>query len=144
MARVRDHRPVLLLAMAWLAAAPVVVLHGPGASKVEVAPADHFFAVAVAALIAGAASIVLSVAGVRRGDGRTVLMSTAFSTMTGLLLVHGLSTPGMLVGMNGVVALSGGLSLPVGAALLALTALPSLRRPRNVRTLVVYQVALFV
>ncbi len=130
--------------MVWLAALPVVVLHGPGASKVEVAPADHFFAVGLAALIAGTASVVLSVAGARRGDGRTVLMSTAFSTMTGLLLVHGLATPGMIVDANGVVALAGGLSLPVGAALLALTALPSLRRPRNVRTLVVYQIALFV
>ncbi len=144
MARVRDHRPVLLIAMAWLAALPVVVLHGPGAAKVEVAPEAHFFAVAVAALIAGSASVALSVAGARRGDGRTVLLSTAFSTMTALLLVHGLATPGMIVGMNGVVALAGGLSLPVGAAILALTALPGLRRPRNVRTLVVYQIALFV
>ena len=130
--------------MVWLAALPVVLLHGPGASKVEVAPEDHFFAVGLAALIAGGASVVLSIAGARRGDGRTVLMSTAFSTMTGLLLVHGLATPGMLVGDNGVVALAGGLSLPVGAGLLALTALPSLRRPRNVRTLVIYQIALFV
>ena len=58
---------------------------------------------------------MLSVAGARRGDGRTVLLSTAFSTMTGLLLVHGLATPGMIVDDNGVVALAGGLSLPVGA-----------------------------
>ena len=35
--------------------------------------------------------------------------------------------------MNGMVALAGGLSVPVGAALLSLTALPSLRRPRSVR-----------
>ncbi|MEA2125675.1 MAG: hypothetical protein QOI80_2457 [Solirubrobacteraceae bacterium] len=130
--------------MLWLAALPVLLLHGPGGDKVTVAPGLHFAAVAVAAAIAGAAAVALSVAGARRGDGRTVLLSTAFSTMTGLLLVHGLATPGILVGMNGVVALAGGLSLPVGAALLALTALPGLRRPRDVRTLVTYQVALFV
>lgn len=130
--------------MAWLAAMPVVFLHGPGREAVTVAPELHFFAVAAAAGIAGAAAVVLTVFGARRGDGRTVLLSTAFSTMTGLLLVHGLATPGMLVGMNGVVALAGGLSLPVGAAILALTALPALRRPRNVRSLVVWQVALFV
>ncbi len=123
---------------------PVVFLHGPGRERVTVAPELHFFAVATAALIAGSAAVALSVAGARRADGRTVLLSTAFSTMTGLLLVHGVATPGMLVGTNGVVALAGGLSLPVGAALLALTALPGLRRPRNVRTLVIYQIALFV
>jgi putative nucleotidyltransferase with HDIG domain len=135
---------MLLLCVAWLAATPVVFLHGPGSDHVTVAPGAHFAAVAVAAFIAGSAAVVLTIAGARRRDGRTVLLSTAFSTMTALLLVHGLATPGVIVGMNGVVALAGGLSLPVGAALLALTALPALRRPRNVRTLVVYQIALFV
>jgi putative nucleotidyltransferase with HDIG domain len=130
--------------MLWLAALPVLFLHGAGGDKVTVDPTAHFVAVAVAAAIAGVASVILSVAGARRGDGRTVLLSTAFSTMTALLLVHGLATPGILVGMNGVVALAGGLSLPVGAGLLALTAVPGLRRPRNVRTLVIYQIALFV
>jgi putative nucleotidyltransferase with HDIG domain len=140
----RDQRPVLLFCMLWLAALPVLFLHGAGSEHVTVDPKAHFIAVGVAAGIAGAASVILSVAGARGEDGRTVLLSTAFSTMTALLLVHGLATPGILVGMNGVVALAGGLSLPVGAGLLALTALPALRRPRQVRTLVVYQVALFI
>ena len=35
-----------------------------------------------------------------------------------------LATPGFIVGPNGMIALAGGLSVPVGAALLALTALP--------------------
>jgi len=43
-----------------------------------------------------------------------MLMGTAFSTMTALLAVHGLTTPGVLVGGNGVIALAGGLSIPVG------------------------------
>ena len=58
-------------------------------------------------------------------------MGTAFSTMTALFAVHALSTPGFLVGKNGMIALAGGLSVPVGAVLLALTALPALRRPRR-------------
>ena len=82
MARVRDHRPILLFSMAWLAALPVVFLHGPGSEKVTVAPALHFFAVAAAATIAGAAAVALTIAGVRKRDGRTVLLGTAFSTMT--------------------------------------------------------------
>ncbi len=130
--------------MLWLAALPVLFLHGAGGEDVVVDGELHFAAVAVSAAIAGIASVILSVAGARRGDGRTVLLSTAFSTMTALLLVHGLATPGIIVGENGVIALAGGLSLPIGAGLLALTALPALRRPRRVRTLVIYQVALFV
>jgi putative nucleotidyltransferase with HDIG domain len=47
------------------------------------------------------------------------------------------------VGSNGMIALAGGLSVPVGAVLLALTALPALRRPANVRGLVALQVTLF-
>ena len=60
--------------------------------------------------------------------------------MTALFAVHALSTPGFLVGKNGMIALAGGLSVPVGALLLALTALPALRRPANVRGLVALQV----
>ena len=56
-------------------------------------------------------------------------MGMAFSTMTALFAVHALATPGFIVGPNGVIALAGGLSVPVGAGLLALTSLPALRRP---------------
>jgi hypothetical protein len=59
--------------------------------------------------------------------------------MTALLAVHGIATPGVLVGVNGVTKAAGGLSLPVGAALLALTALPALRRTRDIAPLVALQ-----
>ena len=87
---------------------------------------------AAAALAATVASVVLTIAGARRRDGRTVLLGTAFSTMTALLAVHGLATPGVLVGMNGVVAFAGAASLPAGALMLALSALPALRRPQRI------------
>ena len=38
-------------------------------------------------------------------DGRAILLGTAFSTTTALLAVHGFATPGVIVGMNGVIAL---------------------------------------
>ena len=76
------------------------------------------------AAITSVASLALSIAGARARDGRTVLMGMAFSTMTALFAVHALATPGFIVGMNGVIALAGGLSVPVGALLLSLTALP--------------------
>ena len=51
--------------------------------------------------------MALTIAGARRGDGRAVLIGTAFSSMAALLAVHGLTTPGFLVGDNGLVAFSG-------------------------------------
>ncbi len=46
--------------------------------------------------------------------------------------------------MNGVISLAGGLSIPAGAFVLGLTALPSLRRPGSVKPLLAAQAALFV
>jgi putative nucleotidyltransferase with HDIG domain len=138
------HRPLLLATMAAAAALPAVFLVGFGDRPIELAAPVHFGMVVSAAVLAAAASIGLSIVGARRSDGRTVLLSTAFSTMAALLLVHGLTTPSMLVGYNGVVALAGGISLPVGAAVLTFTALPSLRRPRRVGRLLAVQAALGV
>jgi putative nucleotidyltransferase with HDIG domain len=86
----------------------------------------------------------LTAAGVRARDGRVILLGTAFSTTTALLAVHGFATPGVVVGPNGVIALAGGASLPVGAVLLALTALPALRQPRRIAPLLVLQAVLAV
>src|SRR5262245_26868766 len=60
--------------------------------------------------------------------------------MAALLAIHGLATPGVIIGMNGVIAFTGGATLPVGGAVLALSALPALRQPRGIRALVVLQV----
>jgi putative nucleotidyltransferase with HDIG domain len=102
----------------------------------------HFTGVGLTALAAALAAVALTVAGARRRDGRTVLVGTAFSAMAALLALHGIATPGILVGMNGVVAFTGGATLPVGAAVLALSALPSVRRTRDVRPLLALQVVL--
>lgn len=102
----------------------------------------HFSGVGLTALAAAFAAIALTIVGARRNDGRTVIVGTAFSVMAALLALHGIATPGMLVGMNGVVGFTGGATLPVGAAVLALSALPSLRRPRSVRPLIMLQIVL--
>jgi putative nucleotidyltransferase with HDIG domain len=52
-----------------------------------------------------------------------------------LLALHGLATPGIILGFNGVVSFSGGATLPVGGAVLALSAFPVLRGPEGVRPL---------
>jgi putative nucleotidyltransferase with HDIG domain len=129
------------LAIAAVAVAPIAVVATVGSHHVMATPPLHFWLVAAAAGLAALASAALTVAGVRARDGRAVMLGTAFSTMTALLAVHGLATPGMLVGPNGVIAAAGGLGIPTGAALLALTALPSLRRPRRMRPLLALQAA---
>jgi HD-GYP domain-containing protein (c-di-GMP phosphodiesterase class II) len=136
------HRPALLVLMAAAAILPGAALEAFGNTAVAVGGGQHFAVVAVAALVAAAASAGLTRAGVRRRDGRTVLLGTAFSTMTAMLAVHGLATPGVLAGSNGVVAVAGGASLPVGAAVLALTALPGVRAIRRMGPLLALQAAL--
>jgi hypothetical protein len=121
------------------ACGPLAILHYFGREQVEVESWVHFGFLAFGSLAAATAALVLTIVGARRRDGRTVLLGTAFSVMTGILAVHGLATPGILTGPNGVIAFSGAAVLPVGGAILALSALPALRRPAAVRPLLVMQ-----
>ncbi len=132
-------RGLLALLAAWAVGLPAL-LHYVGGREAHVDAAVHFWLVAAGALAAAAASIALTVAGARARDGRTVLLGAAFSTMTALLAIHGIATPGILVGQNGVIALAGAASLPAGATVLALSALPALR----LRTVLALQVVLAV
>jgi HD-GYP domain-containing protein (c-di-GMP phosphodiesterase class II) len=108
-----------------------------GHEMVHFSPSLHFGLVALASAAAVAAAVTLMIAGAVRRDGRAVLVGGAFTVMSALLCLHGMTTPGILVGMNGVVAFTGGATLPVGAALLALSAVPRLSRSDAVRPLLV-------
>jgi hypothetical protein len=123
---------------------PVVLLVGFGHRMVMFGMAMHFVGVGVSALCATAVSLALTIVGVRRNDGRVVLIGTGFTVMSALLAIHGLATPGVLIGMNGVLALTGAATLPIGAAVLALSAAPPLRRPRSMGPLLALQALLFV
>ena len=90
------HRPGPLALLAASAVLPGAVLETFGSSTVAVSGRGHFALVGVAALVAAFASIGLTAAGVRRRDGQTTLLGTAFSTMTAMLAVHGIATPGVL------------------------------------------------
>src|SRR5829696_9382401 len=125
-----------------LAAAPAVVVAVLGRYMWMPPSEIHFGVVVAAAGIAAGAAAALTRAGWRAADGRAMLLGTAFSTMTALLTVHGLSTPGILIGPNGMIAFAGGLGIPVGTGLLALTALPALRRTRQVKPLLALQLSL--
>ena len=115
-------KPVVLPLACGLAAAltPFIAIRTFGDRHVMPGMYVHFIGVGVSALVAALASLTLTVVGARRNDGRTVIVGMAFSVMAALLAIHGLATPGVLVGMNGVISFTGGATLPVGAALLAL------------------------
>ena len=90
-----------------LATLPSLTINAFGQRHAHFTGQAHFSGVGLTALAAALAAIALTVVGARRRDGRTVLVGTAFSAMAALLALHGLATPGFLVGMNGVVGLHG-------------------------------------
>jgi HD-GYP domain-containing protein (c-di-GMP phosphodiesterase class II) len=124
-----------LLLVAAAAAIPAAALHFIADEPAGIPARDHLMIMAIGAWIAATASIGLLVAGARTNDARSVMAGGAFAAMTLLLALHGLATPDVLFAPNGVVALAGGLALPVGGALLTLAAMPAFNRARNVRTL---------
>ena len=145
MGHVLRRRTVSLLGLlAGCAVVPAGVVHLFGRNEVQIDGTVHFLPIAISAGLAAAAALVLTVFGARRGDGRAVLIGTAFSSMAALLSIHGLATPGFILGDNGVVAFSGALTVPVGGAVLALSAIPELRRPTAVRPLLWLQGALVI
>jgi HD-GYP domain-containing protein (c-di-GMP phosphodiesterase class II) len=124
-----------------VAAVPALVLYLLREHEVTWNGPRHCWLVGASALAALAAAALLTFRGARDRDARAVIAGGAFSTMAALLAVHGLSTPGVLVGANGVVSLSGGVTIPVGAGLLVLLGIPSLADPRRIRALLQLQLA---
>jgi putative nucleotidyltransferase with HDIG domain len=137
-----DKLAPLLVVGAALAAFPTAAGHFFGGDTVTFGGGVHFYGVGMTALAAAAAAIALTIIGARRRDGRTVLIATAFSVMAALLSLHGIATPYFLVGDNGVVSFTGGATLPIGGAILALSAIPRFRRPDGVGWLLALQGAL--
>ncbi len=123
---------------------PPALMHAWGDQPVEFSSAFHFWAVGASALVATIAGFALAWAGKRRHDARPALVGTAFTVMAALLVVHGLATPYFLVGENGVSSLTGAGTLPVGGAILALAAFPTVREHRNVSWIIRLQGALMV
>ena len=143
MTRLSGLRFVSALVIAAVAVVlPFLVLSTHGSHQVMLSGSFHFWVIWPAAAVATAAAVTLTVVGASRSDSRTVIMGTAFSVMAALLALHGISSPGVVVDMNGLVAFTGGATLPLGAIVLSLTALPSLQRPQSVRLLLVLQCVL--
>jgi len=145
MSRLLRQRTVSLLALlAACAVLPGAAIHFFGETSVQIDGKVHFLPIAISAGLAATAALALTIAGARRGDARSVVIGTAFSSMAALLSIHGLTTPGFIVGDNGLVSFSGALTLPVGGAVLALAAIPELQRPSAVRPVLALQATLIV
>jgi putative nucleotidyltransferase with HDIG domain len=122
-----------------LAVLPPALLHFLAHDQVAWGGVAHTLVVGASAGAATAAAIALTYAAARRGDGRSVMIGTAFAVMAALLVLHGLATPDVFFDDYGVVALSGGATIPVGGLLLAFCTLPVLRRPNAVKPLLALQ-----
>src|SRR5579884_2670653 len=122
-------RPLAPIAVLLCACAVVPVTALAVFGRVMVMPPMwvHFYGVGFSALAATAAAVVLTTIGAREEDSRTVIVGGGFALMAALLAVHGLSTPGVILGPNGLIALTGAATLPVGGIVLTLAALPPFR-----------------
>ena len=140
----RERLLPMLTVGAMAASLPAVVHVLFGDTKVTLTGEVHFYSVGFSAFAAAGAAFGLTLIGARRSDTRTVLVGTAFAVMASLLALHGFSTPGVWFGNNGVVAITGGATLPAGAVILALSILPLPRGLRSVRSLLILQGVLLV
>src|SRR3954451_1712630 len=104
----------------------------------------HFYGVGFSAAAAMAAAAAVTWYGARQGDVRTVVVGGGFSLMAALLAVHGLSTPGMLIGNNGLIAVTGAATLPAGGIVMALSALPQFASARAIPRVIAIEVVLAV
>jgi HD-GYP domain-containing protein (c-di-GMP phosphodiesterase class II) len=113
-----------------------------GYHRVHFTGTTHVYTVGFSAFAAVVAAVGLTAIGARRGDTRTMVVGTAFAVMAGLLALHGFSTPGVWFGNNGVVAITGGATLPAGAIVLVFSVLPLPRVLRNVLPFLVVEAVL--
>jgi hypothetical protein len=118
----RRSRPVALAGLAALLP-PLCVLLGARAISGEFElPTVHMLAVTATASVAALVSVLMTRAAISRRDTRAGLVGVAFTATAGLMTIHGLATPGILLpeyGRNATVGLAGVLAVPAGGVLLA-------------------------
>ena len=118
---------------------PLLLAHNRDAFAV---PDVHFYAVSATALLCAAVAVTLGLLGARRHDRRTAAIGAGFTVLASLLAVHGLTTPGFLIGgqYTAAVGVSGALAVPLGGAVLLAALLSRPRELGYVRDLVALQI----
>ncbi|MCW5874108.1 MAG: HD-GYP domain-containing protein [Anaerolineales bacterium] len=112
--------------------------------------AHHFHIVSITALISLSIALVVGVVGVRQRNLQVLYVALAFISLAGLFSVHGLATPGFVLGPNVLVGAAAELAVLTTSFWLLISALPSHnpinawlgRSPRALLTL--YPLALLV
>lgn len=97
----------------------------PQYDRALVVPQGHFEVVSTTSLVALILAIFIGIAGIRKRNLQVVYTSLAFSSLAGLFSVHGLATPGFLVGPNSLVGIAAQLSVLTMSFWLLLSALPT-------------------
>ena len=93
-----------------------LLFSAPESDPVLAAPQMHFWIVSVTSALAVALAVVVGVAGARARDSRIVYLAGGFAGMAGLFALHGLATPGMILGPNAVTPIASQLALIAFAA----------------------------
>jgi HD-GYP domain-containing protein (c-di-GMP phosphodiesterase class II) len=88
-------------------------------------PEGHFQIVSATAIISLLLSIAVGVAGLRLRNLQVIYVSLAFISLAGFFSVHGLATPGFILGPNGLVGVAAQLSVVTMAFWLLLSSLPT-------------------
>ncbi|MCW5876800.1 MAG: hypothetical protein KIS85_07950 [Anaerolineales bacterium] len=87
-------------------------------------PHNHFYIVTVTALVALVISVVVAVVGLRQRNLQVLYVALAFISLAGFFSVHGLATPGFLLGGNAVVGVAAQLAALTTSFWLLVSALP--------------------
>jgi HD-GYP domain-containing protein (c-di-GMP phosphodiesterase class II) len=122
----RPSRSIVLTCLAGLAPPVLVALAAYSVTGEFELPVVHIVAVTGTASLAALVSVLMTRAALRRNDSRAGLAGVAFTATAGLMTIHGLATPGIILaeyGHNATVGLSGVLAVPAGGVLLAAASL---------------------
>lgn len=88
-------------------------------------PSGHFVIVSAVSILAAIFAGLVGAAGIRQRNIQVVFLALAFLSLATLFTLHGLSTPGFLLGPNPVPEISAQLSTVLAAAWMALSAVSS-------------------
>lgn len=83
----------------------------PNSDPTLAAPQMHFWIVSVTSLLAAALALIVGIAGARAQDARVVYLAAGFAGMAGLFALHGLSTPGVMIGFSAVTPMASQLAM---------------------------------
>lgn len=88
-------------------------------------PVFHFQLVSTTSLISFVLSVIIGFIGIRRRNLQVIYVSLAFISLAGLFSVHGLATPGFILGPTRLVGVASQLSVLTMAFWLMLSTLPT-------------------